>query len=60
MKKIIAVISLLILILSLSACGKFTCNICQEEKSGQKHTQKILGNDVNICKDCYEAMTSGF
>ena len=49
MKKIIAAITMLTLVATLfTACG-FTCDICGEKSSGEKH--ELLG--AAICDDCW-------
>ena len=55
-KKILAVLLTAATVLSLTACGKFTCDMCGEEKSGKKHTESLLGQDVTICNDSYKSI----
>lgn len=38
----------------LASCGKFTCDLCGEEKSGKKYETEMLGTKITICKDCHE------
>lgn len=55
MKKTLVIIAaILVMALTLGACGKFTCDVCGREKSGGKHTMKLLGAKVTICNDCYK------
>ena len=55
MKKIIvAILVVASLLATLTACGKFTCDICNEEKSGKKHEDEFLGEKIVVCDDCYE------
>ncbi|MBQ7047548.1 MAG: hypothetical protein IJN86_01220 [Clostridia bacterium] len=58
MKKIIGIISLIALVAALliSCGGSFVCGMCEEEKSGKKHTEKIFGEELTICDDCYEGL----
>ena len=58
MKKIIAlVLAVMLLVTCLVACGgKFTCDMCGEEKSGKKHEESMLGESIVICDDCYKAL----
>ncbi|MCR4643502.1 MAG: hypothetical protein K5697_15925 [Lachnospiraceae bacterium] len=57
MKKKIAVLFVsLIATLSLTACGSFKCQICEQEKSGTKHEVSMLGQTLTVCDDCYESM----
>lgn len=53
-KKVLAIVLTAATVLSLTACGKFTCGICGEEKSGKKHTESVLGVELTICNDCYK------
>ena len=55
-KKILAILLTAATILSLTGCGssKFTCDFCEEEKSGKKHTETILGEEMTFCDDCYK------
>ena len=56
MKKIIALGCLTIVMATLlTACGKFTCDTCKQEKSGKKHTKDVLGEEIVMCDDCYDA-----
>ena len=58
MKKVIAlVLALVALVATLASCGgKFTCDLCGEEKSGKQHTESILGQEIVYCDDCYEEL----
>ena len=59
MKKIITIAALILsLSFILTACGKFTCDLCGEEKSGKKHEETVFGQEVVYCDDCYEALDS--
>ena len=53
-KKVIAALLATVTILSFAGCGKFTCDMCGEEKSGKKHEETILGETITICDDCYK------
>lgn len=55
-KKIVAALLATITILSFAGCGKFTCDLCGEEKSGKKHEETMLGETVTICDDCYKEL----
>ena len=48
------------LMATLTACGKFVCDTCGEEKSGKKHTQSLFGEEIVICDDCYEEIDDFF
>lgn len=53
-KKISLVLITLVATLSLTACGKFTCDLCGEEKSGKSYSYELLGSKLTICNDCYK------
>lgn len=38
---------------SLTACGRSTCNLCGNEKSGRSHKTAVFGQEIMICNDCY-------
>lgn len=60
MKKIIALITLLMLVLSLAACAKHDCGTCGAEGEG-KHKVTFGDEKVYLCDDCkdiYEASKS--
>lgn len=53
----------LFMLMSLTACGKFTCQLCGEEKSGRSYKETVLGEEIIICKDCHddlEELREGF
>ena len=55
MKKLICVLLVVVMMATLlTACGKFKCDVCDEEKSGKKYTEEILGEEIEMCKDCHE------
>lgn len=57
MKKLISILLLIVVLATmLTACGKFTCDMCGEEKTGKKHEESMLGETVVICDDCYKAL----
>ena len=54
-KKIVRLMLCTGVALALAGCGgkePFTCGICQKEKTEKKHIIKVLGEEVEICKDC--------
>ena len=56
-KRIWALILVVIMALSLTACGgKFTCDVCGKEKTGKSHSTELFGQKVLICDDCYESL----
>lgn len=55
-KKIVAILLAATTVLSLTGCGKFSCDICGQEKSGKKHTETMLGQEFTICNDCYKEL----
>ena len=61
MKKRISILLMLsMLSMTLTACGKFTCDLCGEEKSGKSYESTVLGEEVVICDDCYQELQSLF
>jgi len=58
MKKIVIALLLVVaMIATLAACSEpFTCDLCDEEKTGEQHEVKILGETLVYCDDCYEEM----
>lgn len=55
-QKISVMLLVMIATLSLTACGKFTCDLCGEEKSGKSYSMELLGEKVTICNDCYQGL----
>lgn len=55
-RKISFLLLIVAVVMSLTACGKFTCDFCGEEKSGKNHKSNMMGEDVVICQDCYNEM----
>ena len=58
MKKISFILVTLALLLSLTACGKFTCDVCGKEKTGKQHKDELFGAEVIICDDCWTMMNN--
>ena len=57
MKKILgSFIVLLSVLLVLTSCSKFTCDLCGDEKIGKKHETEFMGRDIVICDDCYDEL----
>lgn len=50
--KVIIVAMVGVMLLGLTACGKFTCDICGKEKTGKRHERTILGTEIVVCNDC--------
>lgn len=42
--------------LALTACGKFTCDICGEEKSGKQYKTEMFGEKIVYCSDCNDGL----
>ncbi len=56
MKKRLAALMLVVATMfSLTACGKFTCDSCGEEKTGKSHKESLFGIEMIMCDDCYQA-----
>ncbi len=57
MRKMIRFAAMLMLVASmLCGCAKFTCDLCNEEKSGKKHTADFFGQELVICDDCMDGL----
>lgn len=57
MKKLICVLLLVVTLASLlTACGKFTCDLCKESKFGKSYESEVLGSEITYCKDCKEKL----
>jgi len=61
MKKKITTVLIALGMISLIACGStsFTCDFCGEEKTGTRYTSNN-GEDMTICKDCYDMVNELF
>jgi len=57
-KKLCVFLAMLMAVGSLAGCGKFTCDLCGEEKSGKKYVVKYEGEKATLCKDCKELYDS--
>lgn len=53
-KTLIIIAAILVMAMTLGACGKFVCDACHQEKSGRKHKMSMLGTKITICDDCYK------
>lgn len=61
MKKFVAFVLLGALLAMLTACSSsFTCDLCGEEKTGKKHTNKESGIEMTVCDDCYKSVNELF
>lgn len=57
MKNLVKVLLLVVVLATmLTACGKFTCDTCNKEKSGKQHKSEVFGEEVVMCDDCYEEL----
>ena len=55
MKKVIALLLLVVMIFSLAACkSKFTCDACQKEVESSKNNVEVFGVEMVVCDDCYK------
>ena len=58
MKKIVAILCAVAIMFTFAACGgKFKCDICQEEKSGAKHSEEMMGQKITVCDSCYKEIS---
>ncbi len=53
-KGILIALTLGAVLVCLTGCGKFTCELCDSEKTGKQYKGEIAGEDVILCEDCYE------
>ncbi len=53
MKKLISILCVVAAMFALTACGKFTCDLCGEEKSGSRNKITIHDESGTLCDDCY-------
>lgn len=58
MKKVCIAALIGVMLLGLTACSKFTCGLCNEEKFGKKYENELLG--IDICKDCHDEIEKAF
>lgn len=57
MKKRIQFAAVLVLLITmLCGCSKFTCDMCDEEKTGVKHSVDFFGQELVICDDCMDGL----
>ncbi|MBP3314011.1 MAG: hypothetical protein J6K84_05100 [Oscillospiraceae bacterium] len=56
MKKIIALVLVIVTVFALTACTIGECDICGE--TGICKTKKVFGEKVQICNDCAEDLES--
>ncbi len=54
MKKFLSIMCVVVAMFALTACGKFTCDLCGEEKSGSGKKITIMGETGTLCDDCYD------
>ena len=52
MKRVCIAALIGVMLLSLTACGKFTCGLCNEEKTGKRYESEFF--DFEVCQDCYD------
>lgn len=59
MKRVIGVVSVIMLTVVLSCgCGKktYTCGWCGSTVTQSPHHAKILGQEIELCDDCYKGI----
>lgn len=57
MKRLICMVLVVVALATcLVGCGSFTCDVCQKEKSGEKHEETVLGETITYCEDCYNEL----
>ena len=45
---------------TLIGCGTFTCDFCGDEKKGKNYKSEVWGEELIICKDCYNELQDLF
>lgn len=55
-RKLFIVVAVVAAIFLLTACGKFTCGVCGETKSGSSFKDELLGVKVTTCENCHKAL----
>ena len=60
MKKMFALLLMVVvLVASFASCAsKFTCDMCNKEVEGKKHTVTVEGEKGDLCDDCYKLYKS--
>ena len=58
-KKIVIALMLVVMAMSLTACGKFTCFFCGEEKIGKRHTS-AWSDEIVVCHKCYKELEEAY
>lgn len=61
MKKVLSVILAILILttaaLSFFSCGTVTCALCHDEVSSvSAKKSEVMGQEVKICKDCYQKL----
>ena len=51
-RKVLLLLVIVIAMLNFTACGRFECDFCGEEKSGKAYAASVWGEEVTICKEC--------
>ena len=59
-RKISVLVTMIVMALIITACGKFVCDFCGEEKNGKSYESEVLGEEVVICQDCYDGIQELF
>ena len=60
MKKILALILVIVMALSLAACTLAKCDLCGEFGLHQERSLGFSSNKYPVCNDCYNSYTSIF
>lgn len=59
-KKLYVLLITVIMAISLTACGNFMCDFCGDEKNGKNYKSELWGEEMVICKDCYDELQELF
>jgi uncharacterized CHY-type Zn-finger protein len=60
MKKISIMMLLMVITVLLTACEKYTCVVCSEEKGGKHYRAVLNEQEIVVCENCYQELTSAF
>lgn len=44
------------LVTMLTACGKFTCDLCGKEKNAKQYKDDFMGEKITYCKECHKEL----
>jgi len=60
MKKFFVLLALVLaMVMTLTACGTFTCDLCKKEQDGVQLTATLNNQEVTVCQTCFDAIAEG-